>query len=215
MFGALLGLVLWLTVIVASAQTGTIQGTVKLPPRELPEPKPTPQYPGQSSGTAAFPTSPMPAVVFVKGKLQGQPHATPAKHPMLGQKDAWFIPEVMAVLVGTTVDFPNLDTQYHNVFSYSKPKRFDLGRYPTGESRAVTFDQPGVVKIYCEIHEHMRATVVVCENPFFAVTDTNGTFRIENVPVGRHSLAAWRIRGKDLEKDIDVVAGETLQVSFE
>jgi plastocyanin len=161
------------------------------------------------------PTNPIPAVVFLKGPFETQRTAASPKNPTLAQKDAWFIPEVLAVLVGTTVDFPNLDTQYHNVFSYSKPKRFDLGRYPTGESRPVTFDKPGMVKVYCEIHEHMRAWVVVCENPYFAMTDADGNYRIENVPGGKHTLVVWRSQGKELEKEVTVVAGQHLAVDFE
>jgi hypothetical protein len=145
----------------------------------------------------------------------GQSFVPPEKHPTLEQKNTWFRPEVMAVLVGTTVDFPNRDDQYHNVFSYSKPKRFDLGRYPTGESRPVTFDKPGVVKIYCEIHAHMRAWVVVCENPYFAVTDETGKFRIEKVPAGKHKLVRWRTQGPEVEQDVEVVAGQTVTVHFE
>lgn len=199
----------------AAAQTGTIEGSVKLLPRTDLESKAALRYPGQPGPVSDLPQTPVPAVVYVTDKFEGESFTPPAQHPTLAQKDAWFVPEVLAVLVETTVDFPNLDRQYHNVFSYSKPKRFDLGRYPTGESRPVTFDKPGVVKIYCEVHAHMQAFVVVCSSPYFAVTDTDGRFRIENVPAGRRKLAVWRARGPALEGEATVEAGKTFTVNLE
>lgn len=197
----------------AFAQTGTIEGTVKLPPRPTLA-QPGPAYAGQSSMVEKPPDSPPPAVVFIKGTLDGRAFEPPRQKPSMIQKNAWFSPEVMAVLTGTTVDFPNLDSQYHNVFSYSRSKRFDLGRYPAGESRSVTFDKPGLVKMYCEIHAHMRAYILVCENPFFAVTDTEGKFRIEKVPAGKHTLGAWYVRGRESEREVTVTAGQVTTVEF-
>jgi len=98
---------------------------------------------------------------------------------------------VLVIPVGTSVDFPNQDPFFHNVFSYSSAKRFDLGRYPRGESRRVVFDRPGVVKVYCEIHQWMRSAVVVVENPFHAEVGTDGSFSIAGVPPGRYRLAVW------------------------
>jgi hypothetical protein len=215
MHGRTLALGLALAALSAAAETGTIEGTARLLPREPMEAKATVRYPGQPGAIQPIPKTPIPAVVFVRDDFPGQSFAPPEKHPALTQKNAWFIPEVLAVLVGTTVDFPNLDDQYHNVFSYSKPKRFDLGRYPANETRPVTFDKPGVVKIYCEIHAHMRAWVVVCANPYFAVTDVAGKFRIENVPAGTYRLALWRPQGKELETEVHVAAGQTVPVTFE
>ena len=199
----------------AVAQTGSIEGKVKLLPRVVSEARAAQRYPGQPGPVIDIPKTPIPAIVFVADRFEGQTFVPPAKHPTLAQKGAWFVPEVMAVLVGTTVDFPNHDPQYHNVFSYSKAKRFDLGRYPTGESRAVTFDKLGVVKIYCEIHAHMQSFVVVCPNPYFAVTDTDGGFRIDNVPAGKHKLVAWRARGEAFEREADVTEGQTFTIKFE
>lgn len=208
-------LFLWLAAATALAQTGTIEGTVRLLPREDPEAKGVVRYPGQAGLVQRAPSKLLPAVVYVRDSFPGQTFSPPSKHAVLAQRNAWFIPEVMAVVVGTTVDFPNLDDQYHNVFSYSKAKRFDLGRYPTGESRPVTFDKLGVVKIYCEIHEHMRAWVVVCENPYFAVTDESGKFRIEKVPAGKRKLVLWRTNGREIEREVEAVSGQTATVHFE
>ena len=135
----------------AAAQTGTIEGRVQLPsaaPRRTAS-----RYPG------AAPTARMaqeiPAVAYIAGTVAGTSAQRPA-NPTLAQRDTAFEPNVLVVPVGTTVEFPNRDSFFHNVFSYSSAERFDLGRYPRGESRTVTFDRPGVAKVYCEIHQWMR-----------------------------------------------------------
>jgi plastocyanin len=110
---------------------------------------------------------------------------------VLDQRNESFVPYVLAVTVGSTVDFPNSDLTYHNVFSLSKPRRFDLGRYPRGESRSVRFDQPGVVRVFCEIHSQMSAWILVFAHRYFATTDAGGRFRIDAVPPGEYTLAVW------------------------
>ena len=100
----------------------------------------------------------------------------------LDQRNEAFLPYVLAVRAGATVHFPNHDRIYHNVFSFSKPKRFDLGRYARGQSKAVRFDKPGVVRVFCDIHAHMSAFILVFAHPFFAVTDAEGRYRIPDVP---------------------------------
>jgi hypothetical protein len=103
------------------------------------------------------------------------------------QRDTTFVPSVVAVRAGGTVDFPNGDPFFHNVFSYSSAQRFDLGRYPQGESKSVTFDEPGIVELFCEVHEFMRGAVVVTENPFHAVVAEDGRFPT----IGRSSSGSW------------------------
>ena len=110
---------------------------------------------------------------------------------MLDQRNEAFVPYVLAITLGTTVDFPNSDRTYHNVFSFSKPRRFDLGRYGRGESKSVRFDKPGVVRVFCEIHSHMSAFILVFAHRFFATTDAEGRYRIDDVPSGTYTLAAW------------------------
>ena len=110
---------------------------------------------------------------------------------VLDQRNETFVPPVVAITVGSSVDFPNSDRVYHNVFSLSKTRRFDLGRYPRGQSRSVTFDRPGVVRVFCEIHSHMSAFILVFAHRFFAVTDTEGRYRIEGIPPGSYTLALW------------------------
>ena len=102
----------------------------------------------------------------------------------MDQRNETFVPHVLAVTAGTVVDFPNSDRIYHNVFSLSKAARFDLGRYAAGHSKSVRFDQPGIVRVFCEIHSHMNAFILVFGHPFFAMTDADGRYRIDNVPPG-------------------------------
>jgi hypothetical protein len=113
------------------------------------------------------------------------------------------------------VEFPNQDDIYHNVFSYSKAKRFDLGRYLKDEKPAAQrFDKAGVVKLYCEIHSHMRATILVLDTPYFQKTDTNGTFRLTGLPAGKFTLKAWADEKNVWEKPVELKDGETLKLNF-
>lgn len=109
----------------------------------------------------------------------------------MDQRNETFVPHVLAITVGTTVDFPNSDQTYHNVFSLRGPKPFDLGRYAAGRSRSVRFDRPGIVRVFCEIHSHMSAFILVFSHRYFAVTGADGRYQISRVPPGRYTLVAW------------------------
>ena len=116
------------------------------------------------------------AAIYLEGpSIDRQTYQAPEKHPVLNQRNLEFHPRVLPILVRTTVDFPNRDNLFHNVFSYSQTKEFDLGRYPKNDSRSVTFDQTGVVRVYCDIHSHMSATILVLRNPYFTVPSDNGS----------------------------------------
>jgi plastocyanin len=108
----------------------------------------------------------------------------------MDQRNETFVPHVLAITVGTTVDFPNSDNTYHNVFSLRAP-RFDLGRYAAGRSKSVRFDRPGIVRVFCEIHSHMSAFILVFNHRYFAVTSADGRYQIGRVPAGRYTLVAW------------------------
>ena len=108
----------------------------------------------------------------------------------MDQRNETFVPHVLAITVGTTVDFPNSDNTYHNVFSLRAP-RFDLGRYAAGRSKSVRFDRPGIVRVFCEIHSHMSAFILVFNHRYFAVTSADGRYQIGRVPPGRYTLVAW------------------------
>jgi plastocyanin len=120
--------------------------------------------------------------------------AFPAPDPQratMDQRNEMFVPRVLAITVGTTVDFPNSDHTYHNVFSLRGPRPFDLGRYAAGRSRSVRFDRPGIVRVFCEIHSHMSAFILVFGHRYFAVTGLDGRYQIGRVPPGRYTLVAW------------------------
>jgi len=155
------------------------------------------------------------AVVYLASEgFRGQKFSPPAARPVLNQKNLTFYPQVLPILVGTSVDFPNGDPLFHNVFSYSQPREFDLGRYPTGESRSVRFDHPGIVRVYCDIHAHMNATILVLDNPFFATPDDQGNYTIKNVPEGTYSLKVWYGREVIEERSLSVKSGETITVNI-
>lgn len=130
------------------------------------------------------------------------------------QRGENFVPRVVAVTVGSEVDFPNEDPLYHNVFSLSRVKTFDLGRYPRGKSRGQRFDKPGLVKVFCQIHSHMSATVMVFDHPWFSVPDEGGTFALPAVPPGMHQITAWHERLGDTTQQVRVEPGRPVTVDF-
>jgi len=130
------------------------------------------------------------------------------------QRDENFVPRVVAVTVGSQVEFPNDDPIYHNVFSLSRAKNFDLGRYPRGETRSVKFDKPGVVKVFCQIHSHMTATVMVFDHPWFAVPTEDGRFELPPMPAGERLITAWHERLGDTTLRVRVEAGRPVTADF-
>jgi len=133
----------------------------------------------------------------------------------LKQKDAMFRPHILPVRVGTKVGWPNEDDIFHNVFSMSEPKEFDLGLYKKGEpNKVVEFDKPGRVDVFCSIHSQMHCVVLVVENPFFAVTDAKGRFILGDVPPGAYRLKAWHERLPPQVKEITVPASGEVKADF-
>ena len=130
------------------------------------------------------------------------------------QLNETFIPRAVAVTVGSEVGFPNEDPFYHNVFSLSRVRTFDLGRYPTGQTRTVRFDKPGLVKVFCQIHSHMSASVMVFDHPWFAVPDDEGRFSLADVPAGAHQLVAWHERLGETITDVRIEGGRPSTVDF-
>jgi len=131
------------------------------------------------------------AVVYFETAPRGAFEDRESPHATLDQRNEAFVPHLLAITVGTVVDFPNSDRTYHNVFSLSKTKRFDLGRYGTGRSKSILFDRPGIVRVFCDIHSHMNAFILVFNHRFFAVTDADGRYEIDGVPTGTYTLSAW------------------------
>ena len=117
-------------------------------------------------------------------------NVTSPEHASIRRNET-FMPHVLAIVAGTTVDFPNSDLTYHNVFSLSRAKSFDLGRYAVGKSKSVRFERPGIIRVFCEIHSHMSAFILVFAHRYFAVTEPDGSFRLDNVPPGTYSVFVW------------------------
>jgi hypothetical protein len=130
------------------------------------------------------------------------------------QTNEEFVPHVVAVTAGSTVDFPNDDLIFHNVFSLSRAATFDLGRYPRNATKARTFTKPGVVKVFCHLHSHMSAIVRVFSHPYFASPDRNGRFTIEGVPPGRHEVTAWHERAGEVTHMATIEDGGTAELTF-
>ena len=152
-------------------------------------------------------------VVYLVSSALSSDHVPPQEgHLTITQADEDFAPHVLPVLRGSTVEFPNDDDIYHNVFSFSGPASFDLGRYPRGESKSVRFDRAGVVSLFCHIHSDMSAMVLVLDNPFFAKPDAEGRFSITGIPPGEHTLVLWHERMRPMELNATVVAGETMRL---
>ena len=133
---------------------------------------------------------------------------------VMDQRNETFVPRLLAVTTGTAVDFPNSDLTYHNVFSLSRARRFDLGRYAAGKSKSVRFDRPGIVRVFCDIHSHMSAFVVVFNHPYFRVTDVDGRYRIDNVPPGTYTIVGWYEGESRVQRTITVAPGVTSELDL-
>lgn len=126
-----------------------------------------------------------------------------------------FLPRVSVVARGSTVAFPNRDPIFHNVFSVSPANRFDLGRYREGQSRSARFDKPGLVRVYCNVHQQMVAYVMVVETPYHTLTDENGLFVLANLPDGRGTLTVWHERAAVKRIPIEIPAAEPLRIRLD
>jgi plastocyanin len=182
----------------------TIEGQVELPKSHF-APVANVRYEIVSKA-GVLATDPPRAVVYLQGEFP-KPTALPTKQ--VAQKDFAFAPALLSVEVGTKVEFPNLDDTYHNIFSYSPAKRFDLGRYPPGEKPVPSqiFDRPGLVTLRCDIHEHMRGLILVLDSPYFTITDAAGHYRLTNLPAGHFVVKAWVDSKTTRERPVDLKSG--------
>ncbi len=140
------------------------------------------------------------AVVY----LEGAPRSVPALKAVVDQRDKMFVPHVSVVTRGTTIQFPNNDTVFHNVFAYFQAQKFDLGMYPRGASKSVKFDKTGVVALLCNVHSDMSAYIMIVDTPFYAVTDKQGHFHIPDVPPGEYTLHVWHESGAKYAQPLQV-----------
>jgi plastocyanin len=198
---------------VALAAEGTIRGVVEMRGRQAAT------EPRASSAAMGMPAHRQPelrpAVVYLDAAPRGAFEPDGSARARMDQLDQAFVPHVLAITVGTTVDFPNSDVTFHNVFSLSKTRSFDLGRYSRGHSKSVRFDRPGVVQVFCDIHSHMNAYILVFAHRFFAVTDDAGRYAIGHVPPGAYTLVVWH-EGEVRESRAVVVpdSGGTVDAAF-
>jgi plastocyanin len=132
----------------------------------------------------------------------------------IAQKDEQFVPHVVAVTAGSTVAFPNQDAFFHNVFSLSRGASFNLGRYPSGSSRSRVLTKPGIVKVFCDIHSQMSAVIRVFDHRWFAIPQDDGTFAIDGVPPGDHTLVAWHERIGERRDRVTIRPGAETQITF-
>jgi hypothetical protein len=163
-------------------------------------------------GPAAGGTELTNVVVFLQDGPR--PSALPPGRARILQENETFVPRVIAITRGSTVDFPNADPFFHDVFSLSRSGTFDLGSYPRGQTRSHQFRKAGLVKVYCHIHSHMTASIMVFDHPFFAVPKADGTFAIDDVPPGTYKVSAWHERIGESVQSVRIDAGRPSEVQF-
>lgn len=196
----------------AAPATGRIDGRVRLvaPPGA---PIPSGAYPSRRVSPLAHRASEIAnVVVFVKDAPRAATLA--AARAQMRQEDEAFAPRLVAVTRGSTVEFPNADPFFHNVFSLSRGATFDLGRFPRGESRSRTFTRPGLVKVYCHLHSQMSASIMVFDHPHFTIPEDDGRFTLDDVPAGEYRLSAWHERIGESSRNIVVEAGRAATIEF-
>ncbi len=200
----LIFLSLFLTVSIGHA--GDIIGVIRIDLKT-----PDPQAPispfahsrGEMQSRALMPEA-LQSLVYLSDSPLLPASIPPLKHPVMDQRNLVIIPHILPVIIGTTVDFPNSDALYHNLFSLSPARKFDLGRYPKGSSKSVAFKNIGEVHIFCDIHPTMSAVVLVLPNHFYSMTDSNGNFRINDIPAGTYTINAWHEQLKDVSQTVIV-----------
>jgi len=211
---AFVGLVLTTVALThAQPETGSITGHVRLATR-IRSPLPANVYPSRSIGRHDAPAAPeiRNVVVYLKDVVfRG---ALPTAKAELYQRNESFVPHVLAITRGSTVEFPNDDPFFHNVFSLSSAAKFNLGRYPRGQTRAWKFTKPGLVKVFCDIHSHMNASILVLDHPYFAIPAVDGTFELPEVPAGEYTVVGWHERVGERTASIRVEAGRPTSIDL-
>jgi plastocyanin len=151
-------------------------------------------------------------VVYLEGKNAPEGRRIVATVNQRGER---FVPEMVVVPVGSTVSFPNSDPIFHNVFSLSRVRKFDLGFYPEGQTRLVKFDKPGVVQVYCHLHPDMNAAILVVPNAWHTRPDEKGAFAFSGIPAGTYQMVVWHKSAGFFREEIQVSEGTPTKVSME
>jgi plastocyanin len=191
---------------------GTIRGRVTVPNVPAGLSRPTVAEPSSAAQGAVNRRR---VVVYLEAAPRQAFGELPPGRARMDQRAEQFSPRVLAITAGTTVDFPNNDRTFHNVFSLSRVRSFDLGRFAPGRTGAVRFDRPGIVPVFCDIHSHMSAYVLVFSHPFFAVSDDDGRYVIDGVPAGTYSLIAWSELGSASTRRVTVPEGGNVEADFQ
>lgn len=191
---------------------GTVRGRVIVP--ELSVVAPRPSVSGLTSASHMG-VDRRRVVVFLESTPVLTAYPKTPGHARMDQRDEQFVPRLLAITTGSTVEFPNSDTTFHNVFSLSRTRTFDLGRYPPGRNGAIRFDRPGIVPVFCDIHSHMSAYILVFDHPFFAVSDTSGRYAIRDIPAGTYGLGVWSELGQARTRRITIGADSTVEADFD
>ena len=199
--------------VTARTASGLIHGQVTIVTRPSRRLSSAGAYPGRTVTVAPPASGSELANVIVYLELPKGVTSAP-RHATIHQPNVVFVPRVPAVTAGSTVDFPNDDAIFHNVFSLSRGATFDLGRYPRGATRSRRFDAPGIVKVFCHLHSHMTALIRVFDHPYFSQPDAAGRFTIPDVPPGRYRVVAWHERVGDVTHEAVVTDGGTVSLSF-
>ena len=195
----------------------TLAGAIALACVWLPAPAPGGSLQGRvivleaADGQLAELDDPSNAVIFVSG-FREPPPADGSKE--LRQKNKSFSQRVLAVSQGESVAFPNMDSIHHNVWSKSKAKSFDLGLFKFPEHKTVTFEKPGMVTVFCNIHAKMIATILVLPNTRHAITAASGAYRIEGIPDGEYPVYAWVEGARPQKRMVRFEAGKTAELDF-
>lgn len=194
--------------------TGSIVGHVTLTTRIKGRALPSTAYPTRAVGAHDPMALPEITNVVVYLKDVAFRGALPPTRAEIRQEHETFLPHVLAITRGSTVDFPNNDPIFHNVFSLSSAATFDLRRYPRGQSRSQSFSKAGIVKVYCNIHSHMSATILVMDNPYFTIPNLDGSFELQDVPPGQHTLVGWHERVGERRSTVRVERGKAATVDL-
>jgi plastocyanin len=175
---------------------------------------PSAAYGPRRVAKAAEPTgSELPNVVVFIQDAPKSATVPPGRARILQQNEA-FVPRVVAITRGSTVDFPNGDPFFHDVFSLSRSGTFDLGSYPKGQTRSHQFRQAGLVKVYCHIHSHMSASIMVFDHTFFTIPREDGSFTIDDVPAGNYKVSAWHERIGENSQPVKIEPGRASDIQF-
>jgi plastocyanin len=187
--------VVWLAVLVMAASVAMYAGDVK----------------GKVGGVSGV------SVVWINA-IPGKTFPPEAKHPVMNQKGLMFRPHIMAITVGTTVEFLNSDSVQHNVFwpsiSGNRKLGHNMGTWPQGVSKPFKFDQPGIVPLLCNVHPDMSGYIIISPTPYYAETDASGNFTVTGVPDGKYTMTAWHEGAKTQSKPVTVPGGASVDFTL-